>query len=327
MFSEPPFAACYFLTGIPISSSCFPTQDALAKAIIDRVNNSPYGHKGRKRGATTTSRSRPAASESKDGESPVSQSTQCVGLATETLICRTYLMFCSPSSEWQDALTAQLNARAAQRNTLIEDGESFGETDNKDLPQTLTYPPSPSDDGASQQDRRPSLAVPSTESRPTTAGAGAESTLSVNADGSGSEQHRRQRRRVETESGARSPSTTSVSGRSQSPAQYACLPPHPALLPKRSPTSLSNRRHSTSPDAPEAEADESSDEEYSGSGEDELAVAVGQLSMNEEEQVRYHGKASGLHLLGGGERQDGRNEGGIWYVIGIEIYPTMLTSS
>jgi hypothetical protein len=36
------------------------------------------------------------------------------------------------------------------------------------------------------------------------------------------------------------------------------------------------------------------------------------LSLNEDEQVRYHGKASGLHLLGNTDRVDGRNEGGIW---------------
>lgn len=49
--------------------------------------------------------------------------------------------------------------------------------------------------------------------------------------------------------------------------------------------------------------------------EDELTGAVGQLSLNEDEQVRYHGKASGLHLLGNKERFDRRNEGGIWWVI------------
>jgi hypothetical protein len=49
--------------------------------------------------------------------------------------------------------------------------------------------------------------------------------------------------------------------------------------------------------------------------EDAIADAVGQLSLNEDEQVRYHGKASGLHLLGDKERLDARNEGGIWSVI------------
>lgn len=48
--------------------------------------------------------------------------------------------------------------------------------------------------------------------------------------------------------------------------------------------------------------------------EDDLAGAVGQLSLNEDEQLRYHGKVSGLHLLGNQERMDRRNEGGIWFV-------------
>ena len=47
-------------------------------------------------------------------------------------------------------------------------------------------------------------------------------------------------------------------------------------------------------------------------GEERIADGVGQLSINEEAQVRFHGKASGLHLLGQKQRLDGRNKGGIW---------------
>jgi hypothetical protein len=46
-----------------------------------------------------------------------------------------------------------------------------------------------------------------------------------------------------------------------------------------------------------------------------LREALGQLSVNEDQQVRFHGKSSGLHLLGSKERVDNRNEGGIWYVV------------
>lgn len=56
-------------------------------------------------------------------------------------------------------------------------------------------------------------------------------------------------------------------------------------------------------------------EDSEESGEDEMAIALGQLSLNEDEQVRFHGKMSGLHLIGVKERQDGRGEGGIWYVL------------
>ncbi len=52
----------------------------------------------------------------------------------------------------------------------------------------------------------------------------------------------------------------------------------------------------------------------SESDEDDFLGAVGQLSLNEDDEVRYHGKASGLYLLGGTERHDNRNEGGIWSV-------------
>ena len=46
--------------------------------------------------------------------------------------------------------------------------------------------------------------------------------------------------------------------------------------------------------------------------EDDFVGAVGQLSLNEDEQVRYHGKASGLYLLGINAKEEARNEGGIW---------------
>ncbi|EKM56762.1 uncharacterized protein PHACADRAFT_254069 [Phanerochaete carnosa HHB-10118-sp] len=279
------------------------SEDPLAKDIIDRVNNSSYGHKGRKRGATTNTRSRPAPVESKGGDTPALQATH-------------------PSSEWQDSLTARLDARAAQRSTLVENGESFGETDNGGLP-PLTYPPSPSESGGSQSDRRAPLTVPSSDSRPTSSGAGADASLLASAEAAAGDEHRRQRRRVDHESGARSPSSTSISGRSQSPAQYTCLPPHPALLPKQPPASASHKAKSATPEAPDLEIEGSSEDEFYGSGEDELAVAVGQLSMNEDDQVRYHGKASGLHLLGNREREDGRNEGGIWRFPKARVWPPL----
>jgi hypothetical protein len=52
-----------------------------------------------------------------------------------------------------------------------------------------------------------------------------------------------------------------------------------------------------------------------GAQEDALVSEVGQLSLNEEREVRFHGQASGLHLLDLQERVDGRNEGGIWSAI------------
>lgn len=49
--------------------------------------------------------------------------------------------------------------------------------------------------------------------------------------------------------------------------------------------------------------------------ENALVSEVGHLSLNEEREVRFHGQASGLHLLDVKDRVDGRNEGGIWLVV------------
>lgn len=47
-------------------------------------------------------------------------------------------------------------------------------------------------------------------------------------------------------------------------------------------------------------------------GEEDVIDAVGQLSLNEDQQIRFHGKASGLHLLGINARAEARYAGGIW---------------
>ena len=54
-----------------------------------------------------------------------------------------------------------------------------------------------------------------------------------------------------------------------------------------------------------------------------LAAEVGQLSLNEESELRFHGKASGLHLLGVKDRSDGRNEGGIWRFPKSGVWPPL----
>ncbi|KAF7293007.1 Zn(2)-C6 fungal-type domain-containing protein [Mycena indigotica] len=66
-----------------------------------------------------------------------------------------------------------------------------------------------------------------------------------------------------------------------------------------------------------------------------LAGAVGQLSLNEDKEVRYHGKASGLHLLARHpvpslsqeqevtvkREEDGQNAGGIWRFPKARVWP------
>jgi hypothetical protein len=62
------------------------------------------------------------------------------------------------------------------------------------------------------------------------------------------------------------------------------------------------------------------DTEARDSDGEELLGAIGQLSIDEDEQIRYHGKASGVYLLGKKERLDQRDEGDIWSVT-IRLFP------
>ncbi|KAL4071784.1 fungal-specific transcription factor domain-containing protein [Scleroderma citrinum] len=62
-------------------------------------------------------------------------------------------------------------------------------------------------------------------------------------------------------------------------------------------------------------------------GEEDVADAFGQLSLNEDRQIRFHGKASGLHLLGINARTELRNAGGIWRFPKARVWPPLPPSS
>ncbi|GLB35813.1 putative fungal specific transcription factor [Lyophyllum shimeji] len=58
--------------------------------------------------------------------------------------------------------------------------------------------------------------------------------------------------------------------------------------------------------------------------EEELKDAtekIGELSLDENQEVRFHGKASGLHLLSRNIRTDDRMEGGIWRLPMARVWP------
>ncbi|RDB29501.1 Nitrogen assimilation transcription factor nit-4 [Hypsizygus marmoreus] len=48
---------------------------------------------------------------------------------------------------------------------------------------------------------------------------------------------------------------------------------------------------------------------------------IGELSLDENQEVRFHGKASGLHLLSRSSRTDDRIEGGIWRLPMARVWP------
>lgn len=155
---------------------------------------------------------------------------------------------------------------------------------------------------ASYSNGRPSLRVTLAE----------DNTSAVPGTDDGSSPGRRQRRRVGTEDnsyrGHDYGHSTSSTTNSASSNIRGSSPGHPSGYGHESHDPYS----SISPVGLRRRWSVSSNDSLSSASEDELTGAVGQLSLNEDEQVRYHGKASGLHLLGNKERVDGRNEGGIW---------------
>ena len=125
-----------------------------------------------------------------------------------------------------------------------------------------------------------------------------------------SDSSRRLRRKVDSVGGAR---------RTISPESYSCpLSPHS----QHSHQSDVRFKPLDSPATTVSEEDEGEIE-----WEGDLEEAVGQLSLNEDEQVRFHGKASGLHLLAPHERIDGRSEGGIWKFPKARVWPPLPTGN
>ncbi|KAH0591126.1 hypothetical protein H2248_001229 [Termitomyces sp. 'cryptogamus'] len=49
--------------------------------------------------------------------------------------------------------------------------------------------------------------------------------------------------------------------------------------------------------------------------------AIGELSLDENREVRFHGRTSGLHLIGKNNRTDDRVEGGIWRLPMSRVWP------
>lgn len=142
-----------------------------------------------------------------------------------------------------------------------------------------------------------------------------------------SDERDRQRRRVDSVTGASVPQAGGPSRSPERPIQprpvaqnsatatlYGALPA--VRIPSTSPTSAYVSPITTRPGGNEAIEREDTEDVEEG-----ITDGVGQLSINEEAQVRFHGKASGLHLLGSKIRMDGRNKGGVWFVDLPEIVP------
>lgn len=238
-------------------------KDPLAKEIINRVDNSPYGVKGRKPESGVSAKPRPATNSSSDSSTPKEGKID--------------LTSTHPSNEWQDHVTAMLNVAAGfdADNSEVGQGAQGSEggvedTGGSELRSSLRIVPpqrpASSDTHTSDENQSPA---------------------------------RRQRRRI----GEHDFSPHGLHYSTSPNASSASLA-HTGGATRRRGRSFSQTYSSLSSDS-----------------EDDLTGAVGQLSLNEDEQVRYHGKASGLHILHNKERVDNRNEGGIWRFPKARVWP------
>jgi hypothetical protein len=232
----------YLLFGEPCSDLDVIHQDPLAREIIQRVDNSPYGVKGRARAAESSS------SSSKARPNPAA------GVKTKSDSPNPSIHATHPSTEWQERLIDRLSSLASSR------GQTFQSP--------LRTSPQPSFSSG-----RPALSL----------------TIGNPGSPDSSEPPRSRQRRM----GTQSPADSFLSLRS-SPAGAAV---NSAVLGSDIMDELERSRSAV---------------------EDALVSEVGQLSLNEEREVRFHGQASGLHLLDVKERVDGRNEGGIWWVVSTD---------
>ncbi|KIK93663.1 hypothetical protein PAXRUDRAFT_144589 [Paxillus rubicundulus Ve08.2h10] len=237
-------------------------KDSLAREILNRVDSSPYGVKGRKGGGAKV-HLHSHVQEGGTGRGVDFHSTH-------------------PSNEWQDCVASLFT-----------------------LPQSLRPPSRPLRPLAPSAATSTSNIISVNHSHSTRS-----HHSSARRPGFPEEGHvRRQRRRVEGDGeggdGYTSPDATSITlvrnGRSR-----------PEYSPARSSTGHASGGGS---DYMEGATDSDSDSD--------LVNAVGQLSLNEDEQVRYHGKASGLYLLDINAKAEARNEGGIWRFPKARVWPSL----
>ncbi|KAH7101246.1 fungal-specific transcription factor domain-containing protein [Auriculariales sp. MPI-PUGE-AT-0066] len=247
------------------------SQDTLARDIIARVDNSPFGPRGR-RLAVTASRDSYLQDDGQPSPSARSKRHVASRYALDLPQDGSLPAFITPSNEWQDHLASRVSANGRARQSALPplqvDLGSFA----------AAYPESASavDRSTLQSALHPSIDRPPPPLR----------TADIHS-GSGTPSPRRTRRRTDQYSGHR---------------DWSVSPPSAAA---------DEFVHSAYPSTP-------SDSE---TGDDDLAGAVGQLSLDDHEQVRFHGKASGLHLLGKGDRRDKRIENGLWRFPPARVWP------
>ncbi|KAJ7076495.1 fungal-specific transcription factor domain-containing protein [Mycena belliarum] len=267
--------------------------DPLARAILARIEASPYGPLGRAAASAAPNASTAASNNTASGSSTPPTTPALRGSASSSMA---ELGSMHPSHEWMDRVTAHVlrhgreetgastSARQLEhpparnqfeRSPIRGQFEHRGSFDSASSRGSL-YPPPHHNTHQSNQ-HHANMGPPRRPAIITAVGEGPAGALSAGAG-----QGRRLRRRLD---GPASAGAWRTSSRDSAAREL------------RDGTGWRDFRE------PRGVSDEEEDSSEGGLDVDVegvVARAVGQLSLNEDRQVRYHGKASGLHLLAGG---------------------------
>ncbi|KAF8964723.1 fungal-specific transcription factor domain-containing protein, partial [Flammula alnicola] len=315
-------------------------KDPLAKEIITRVDNSPYGVKGRKREDIALS----VGGKLRSAQS--SETSLPGGQKEKTETDKVDLTSTHPSNEWQDRVSTMLNAAAAAASSTSagpQQATSASPSAAAPVPATDRRPDNNNNNSGTSNLNNTPRDVDRHPYSPTS---------QPSSDGNQSPGGRRQRRRVGDEdySPAFQPGMGLYAAHS-APGSAVSLQQQTAYGVSGSPVrgrfgqggrrgsggvgvgvggsnnvggALGRLGRGGGRDRRSSSVDGDS---MTSESEEEFTGAMGQLSLNEDEQVRYHGKASGLYLLGNKERVDRRNEGGIWRFPKARVWPPLPSGS
>lgn len=264
-------------------------QDSLAKEIINRVDNSPYGVKGRKGENSNTS------SKIRFGHIPSSNNSDVDG-SDKSDRPRLDLTSTHPTNEWQDEVGAMLYAIVTGQS---HEGDIPSESESR----------RPDVYSAGQ---KPALRVDLQQER---------SAKPPNVAREDNSPRERQRRRIDSDI-EYSYGALDVNYSRSAPAS-AISPAQGSRADSRDTYSPRGSAHFDHQHALTSSGETTPNSLNENENENELTGAVGQLSLNEDAQLRYHGKVSGLHFLSDKVKVESRNEGGIWRFPKGGVWPAL----
>ncbi|KAL1742298.1 fungal-specific transcription factor domain-containing protein [Schizophyllum fasciatum] len=274
------------------------SQDPLAREILCRVDNSAYGVQGRNR-QTAGPKFRQQDDEGASELSSALSSMQYV-VPHPSAPCISHAN--SPSNEWQDRVSLMMRKTRRDASGSRQAAPHLLRTSSATFDHRSGSTSSSEDAGPHDSSRRQRRRLAQHD----------DGMLTPAAVGDPYARHSLHRSH-------HSFSSLTVQTRNEPYASTSVVnsPTSPAYQPSFIRRPSLNNRYPTVPQQSAYAASDVDDDDTPAA----VTSGIGELSLNEDEQVRYHGRASGLHLLSNTERHDRRNEGGIWRFPKARVWP------